>query len=82
MLEGGVIRFQRVFELRWLSLGHCISALIRNYQPLMAVLAQPGALHRGVDTQLPASDGCSGGVCGSYRGVTTHQQTNTTTHVH
>ena len=40
MLEVGVVRFQRVFEIRWLSLGNCVAALIRNYQPLMAVLEE------------------------------------------
>ena len=43
MLEVGVVRFQRVFEFRWLSLGNCVSALIRNYQPPMAVLEECAA---------------------------------------
>ena len=66
-LEVGVVGFQRVFKIRWLSLGNCVAALIKNYQPLKAVLAQPGELRRSVDTQLPATDGCSGGVCGNRR---------------
>ena len=40
MLKVGVVRFQRVFEIRWLSLGNCVEALIKNYQPLMAVLEE------------------------------------------
>ena len=40
MLEVGVVRFQRVFEIRWLSLGNCVEGLIKNYQPLMAVLEE------------------------------------------
>ena len=43
MLEVGVVRFQRVFEIRWLSLGNCVAALIKNYQPLMAVLGECAA---------------------------------------
>ena len=54
MLEVGVVRFQHVFEIRWLSLGNCIVALIKNYQPLMA---EPGKLCRGSHQELPASDG-------------------------
>ena len=33
ILEVSVVRFQRVFDIRWLSLGNCIAALIRNYRP-------------------------------------------------
>ena len=40
MMEVGVVRFQRVFEIRWLSLGNCIAALIKIYPPLMAVLEE------------------------------------------
>ena len=43
MLEVGVVHFQRVFEIRRLSLGNCVAALIRNYQPLMAVLEECAA---------------------------------------
>ena len=40
MPEVGIVRFHRVFEIRWLSLGNIVAALIRNYQPLMAVLEE------------------------------------------
>ena len=38
ILEVRVVRFKRVFDIRWLSLGNCVAALIRNYEPLMVVL--------------------------------------------
>ena len=43
ILEVSVVRFKRVFDIRWLSLGNCIAALIRNYQPLMVVLEESAA---------------------------------------
>ena len=43
ILEVSVVRFKRVFDIRWLSLGNCVAALIRNYQPLMVVLEESAA---------------------------------------
>ena len=41
ILEVSVVRFKRVFDIRWLSLGNCIAAL--NYEPLMVVLEESAA---------------------------------------
>ncbi len=40
ILEVSVVRFKRVFDIRWLSLGNCVYALSRNYVPLMVVLEE------------------------------------------
>ena len=43
VLEVSVVRFKRMFDMRWLSLGNCVAALIRNYEPLMVVLEESAA---------------------------------------
>ena len=43
VLEVSVVRFKRVFDIRWLSLGNCVSALIHNYESLMVVLEESAA---------------------------------------
>ena len=43
VLEVSVVRFKRVFDIRWLSHGNCVSALIHNYEPLMVVLEESAA---------------------------------------
>ena len=43
ILEVSVVRFKRVFDIRWLSLGNCVTTLIRNYEPLMVVLEESAA---------------------------------------
>ena len=43
ILEVSVVRFKRVFDIRWLSLGNYVAALIRNYERLMVVLEESTA---------------------------------------
>ena len=40
ILEVSIIRFKRVFDISWLSLGNCVAALICDYEPLMVVLEE------------------------------------------
>ena len=40
LLEVDTLKFKSLFEIRWLSMGECVEALIRNYEPLMLVLSQ------------------------------------------
>lgn len=40
ILEQNVVKFKRLYEIRWLSLGESLTALIRNYEPLMVLLSQ------------------------------------------
>ena len=73
MLEVGVVRFQRVFEIRWLSLGNIGDGrYARGWRcPFPAgirdSLAEPGKHCRSVDKELPASDGCPRRVCCDMR---------------
>ncbi|KAJ8022515.1 hypothetical protein HOLleu_37426 [Holothuria leucospilota] len=43
ILEQDVCRFQRLFDIRWLSFGDALCALIKNYEPLMIVLDDDAA---------------------------------------
>ncbi len=43
VLEVSIVRFKQVFDIRWLSHGNCVSALIHNYEPLMVVLEESAA---------------------------------------
>lgn len=40
LLEVDAVKFKTLFEIRWLSMGKCIEALLRNYEPLMVILTQ------------------------------------------
>lgn len=40
LLEVDCLKFKTLFEIRWLSIGKCIQALLRNYEPLMILLSQ------------------------------------------
>ena len=39
LLEMDCVKFQHHFDIRWLSLGGCLSALLRNYEPLLVMLS-------------------------------------------
>ena len=41
-LEVDAVKFKPLFEVRWLSLGDSVDAIIRNYKPLLAVLSEAG----------------------------------------
>ena len=43
VLDLEVVRFKRLYEIRWLSLGNSIVALIRNYEPLMLLIEEDAA---------------------------------------
>ena len=38
LLESDTVKFQHHCNICWLSMGGCLTALIRNYEPLMVVL--------------------------------------------
>ncbi|XP_064597802.1 zinc finger protein 862-like [Liolophura sinensis] len=40
LLEADSVKFKRVFEIRWLSMGESVLALIKNYEPLTFFLSQ------------------------------------------
>lgn len=43
ILESDVVKFKKLFEIRWLRMGESIVAIIRNYEPLMVLLSQDAA---------------------------------------
>ena len=48
MLDSDAVKFLKLYEIRWLSLGNSITALIRNYEPLIVMLeadAEAGMSH-------------------------------------
>ena len=51
-----VVKFKRHYDIRWLSLHECVSAIITNYEPLMTLLDQERAEEEpiavGLHTQL------------------------------
>lgn len=61
-LEEDVVKFKPLFDIRWLSLGEAVNALLRNYQTLMGVIADevrygdPTAI--GLDKQLSSYKIC------------------------
>ena len=44
VLDLEVVRFKRLYEIRWLSLGNSIIAFIRNYEPLMLLIEEDAAV--------------------------------------
>ncbi|XP_074662800.1 zinc finger protein 862-like [Tubulanus polymorphus] len=43
LLETDVLKFKKLYEIRWLSLGRCLVTIIRNYEPLVVFLSQEAA---------------------------------------
>lgn len=60
VLELNVVKFKKLYEIRWLSLGESVTAVIRNYEVLMPVLEELAAegnptaigLHRQLSSYL------------------------------
>ena len=56
LLEVDSLKFKKTFDIRWLSMGECVSAVVRNYKALLVYLSQdavsgnPVAI--GLDKQL------------------------------
>jgi len=40
LLELDAVRFKKLYEIRWLSLGECLQAIVRNYEALTVTLSQ------------------------------------------
>ena len=60
VLELNVVKFKKLYEIRWLSFGESVTAVIRNYEVLMPVLEELAAegnptaigLHRQLSSYL------------------------------
>ena len=60
ILELDVVKFKRIYDIRWLSLGESVTAIIRNYEILMPLLEELAAeenptaigLHRQLTSYL------------------------------
>lgn len=40
LLEVDEVKFKRLYDIRWLSMGESVNAIIRNFEPLMVLLSQ------------------------------------------
>lgn len=40
ILDMDAVKFQRLYEIRWLSLGNAVTAIVRNYGALMVLVSR------------------------------------------